>query len=222
MKKLFKTGISAVSLLLLFLFATNTLLAQSSFEGKIVYSITYEDMPAEMKGMESMLPKEMIIHIKENKSRLEQNQMMGKMVVVSDMDQKNGFMEMGMGDQQLRINISTEEFEQETKKMPNIEYLDETKTIAGYECKKAIMKDDSGQISITVFYTEKINNKAQKEFAGLKGFPLQYSMNQQNMKVIMTASTVSEESVQENIFEKTEGYKDISQADFQKMMGGGF
>ncbi len=57
--------------------------------------------------------------------------------------------------------------------MPNIEYLDETKTIAGYTCKKAIMKDESGQLSMTAYYTEKINNQAEKKFAGLKGFPLQ-------------------------------------------------
>ena len=218
MKILYK---STLNFLILF-FILFTAFAQSNFEGKIVYTITYEDMPAEMKGMESMLPKEMKMHIKENKSRIEQNQMMGKMIVVSDMDQKNGFMEMAMGGQQIRINISTAEFEQETNKLPKVEYLDDIKDIAGYACKKAIMSDENGQLTMTVYYTDKINNKAQKEFAGLNGFPLQYSMIQQGMKVIMTASEVSEESVPESTFDKSEGYQDMSQSDFQKMMGGGF
>lgn len=202
-------------------FILSSVLAQSNFEGKIVYGISYEDMPAEMQQMESMLPKEMMIHMKGNKSRIKQNQVMGSMIIVSDMDAKNGFMEMNMGGQQIRINISTEDFEKETNKMPNIEYLDETKTIAGYVCKKANMKDESGQLAMTVFYTEKINNQAQKEFAGLKGFPLQYAMTQQNMKVIMTAEAVTEEPVPDDIFNKSEGYNDMTQEELQQMMMGG-
>ena len=167
------------------------------------------------------MPKEMTIHMKGNKSRILQNQMMGSTIIVSDMDAKNGFMEMNMGGQAIRMNISTEEFEKEVNKMPDIEYLDETKNIAGYNCKKAIMKDESGQLAMTVFYTEKIVNQAQKEFAGLKGFPLQYSMSQQNMTVKMIAQEVSEESVLESIFNKSEGYKEMTQEELQQMMMGG-
>ncbi|MCK5105010.1 MAG: hypothetical protein KAR17_19440, partial [Cyclobacteriaceae bacterium] len=145
----------------------------------------------------------------------------GKNIVVSDMDNKNGFMEMNMGGQKLRLNISTEEFKDEAEKMPIVEYLDETKTIAGYPCKKAIMKDENGNVLMTVFYTNKIKNQAQKKFIGLKGFPLSYSMTQNNMTFEMAASEVSEQSVSDKIFEKSSGYKDISQADLQKMMGGG-
>lgn len=212
---------SVILFFLISFISFSSTLAQGSFEGKVVYSITYKDMPAEMKNMEAMLPKEMTIHIKGNKSRVEQNQMMGKNIVVSDMDQKNGFMEMDMGGQKLRINISTEEFNKDANQLPDVEYLNESKTIAGYPCKKAIMKDVGGELTMTVYYTEKISNKAQKEFVGLKGFPLQYSMTQQNMKMEMTATQVSEESVPANIFEKSDGYQDISQADLQKMMGGG-
>ena len=212
---------STCSFFLIFALFTTIALAQSNFEGKIVYTITYKDMPPEMKSMESMLPKDMTIHIKGNKSRLEQSQMMGKNVVVSDMDQKNGFMEMDVQGQKLRMEISTEEFNQGAEQTPNIEYLAETMTIAGYSCKKAIMKDESGQIAMTVFYTEKISNKAQKEFVGLKGFPMKYEMSQQNMKMEMTASEVTKESVPDDIFNKSDGYQDISQTDLQKMMGGG-
>ena len=212
-----------ISLTFLSLFSIISIgLAQSDFEGTVKYAITYEDLPEEMKAMESMLPKDLMIHIKGNKSRVEQNQMMGKNVIVSDTDQKNGFMEMDMAGQKLRLNISTEEFDQKSNQLPNIEYFEETKTIAGYPCKKAIMKDESGQLSMTVFYTEKITNKAQTEFVGLKGFPLQYSMKQPNMTMEMTATEITKESVPDDIFNKSSGYKDISQADLQKMMGGGY
>jgi GLPGLI family protein len=147
--------------------------------------------------------------------------MMGKNVIVSDMDQKNGFMEMEMAGQKLRMNISTEEFDAEEGKIENIEYVDESKTIAGYPCKKAIIKDDSGNLAMTVFYTEKIKNQAQKEFVGLKGFPLEYSLSQNGINMVMTAVTINEESVSDDLFQKSEGFQDITQEDLQKMMMGG-
>lgn len=198
-----------------------TVFAQGNFEGKIVYQITYHDLPAEMANYEAMLPKEMSMFLKGNKSRVEQAQMMGKNVIVSDMDQKNGFMEMDMAGQKLRMNISTEDFEKEENNIDNIEYLDETKSIAGYTCNKAVVKDESGALAMTIYYTPKIKNQAQKEFIGLKGFPLEYSMSQQGINMVMTANSVDEESISDSMFEKTEGYQDITQADLQKMMMGG-
>ena len=118
--------------------------------------------------------------------------------------------------------ITTEEFESEANKaLSNIEYLDETKDILGYACKKAIMKDDTGNTVMTVFYTKEISNKAQKEFVGLDGFPLQYNMTQQNMTMEILATGINKQSVPDTSFEKTDGFKDISQADLQKMMMGG-
>lgn len=218
MKKILLFSTSILSLLFV---SQVSLFAQGNFEGKIAYEISYNDLPAEMKGYEAMLPKEMSIQLKGNKSRVEQNQMMGKNVIVSDMDQKNGFMEMEMAGQKLRMNISTEEFDVEEGKIENIEYVDESKTIAGYPCKKAIIKDDSGNLAMTVFYTEKIKNQAQKEFVGLKGFPLEYSMSQNGINMVMTAATITEESVSDDLFQKSEGFQDITQEDLQKMMMGG-
>jgi GLPGLI family protein len=218
MKKIILLTTSILNLLFV---SQISLFAQGNFEGKIVYEISYNDLPAEMKGYEAMLPKEMSILLKGNKSRVEQNQMMGKNVIVSDMDQKNGFMEMEMAGQKLRMNISTEEFDVEEGKMENIEYQDESKTIAGYPCKKAIIKDDSGNLAMTIFYTEKIKNQAQKEFVGLKGFPLEYSLSQNGINMVMTAASINEETVMDALFEKSEGFQDITQEDLQKMMMGG-
>ena len=195
--------------------------SQSNFEGEMLFTISYNDLPAEMKNYESMLPKDMTITLKGNKSKVEQSQMMGKNVIVTDMDQKNGFVEMDMAGQKLRMNISTEEFEKEENVLKNIEYMDESKTIAGYPCKKAIVKDDGGNVTMTIFYTEKIKNQAQKEFVGLKGFPLEYSMSQNNINMVIAANEISPKSVSDNVFQKSDGYQDITQADLQRMMGGG-
>ena len=94
-------------------------------------------------------------------------------------------------------------------------------TVSESESKKATMKNDKGDISMTVYFTEKIKNQAQKEFMGLKGFPLQYKMAQQSMTVEMMASEISEQTVPNSLFDKSDGYKDISESDLQNMMGGG-
>jgi len=220
MKKQYKKTVVFLIFLVLLVFNTS-LFAQSSFEGKIIYSISYSDIPAEMKGYESMMPKDMIITMKGSKSRIEQSQMMGKNIVINDMEKQTGFIEMDMGGQKLRINISTKEFNKKEENIPSeIEYTAETKTILGYACKKAIMKNDAGNTLITLFYTDKIKNHAQKKFLGLKGFPLQYTMTQQNMTFEMTATELIKQSVPDSLFEKSDGYKDITQADMQKMMGG--
>lgn len=218
MKNFLKT---ILSFSILFAFPVLSGFSQDNFEGEISYTITYTDLPAEMKNYESMLPKSMKIIMKGNKSKLEQSQMMGKNVVVTDMDQKNGFVEMDMAGQKLRMNISTKEFEKEENAMKNIEYLEETKTIAGHPCKKAIMKDDNGNITMTIFYTEKIKNQAQREFVGLKGFPLEYSMTQNNINMTIAASEVSEMTISDASFQKSDGYQDITEAELQRMMGGG-
>ena len=217
--KIFKKP--AALILPILIFSTFLAFAQKEFEGTVIYTINYIDMPPEMEQMKAMLPQNTTIHIKGNKSRMEQTQMMGSNVIVSDMDAKIGFMEMDMGGQKIRINVAKEEFEKESNQMKNIEYFDDTKTILGYTCKRAVLKDDSGQIEITVYYTDKITNKAQKEFAGLNGFPLQYSMTQQNMTMEMVATELNEVSISEDIFAKSDGFRDMTQQELQQMMGGG-
>lgn len=219
MKKKFKILIHVFTFTSMILISNISVNAQSNFEGRIIYNITYTNLPKEMKGYESMLPKEIKIHMKGSKSRVEQAQMMGTNVVVSDMSQKSGFLEMDVNGKKLRMIVSPEKFKEENAKKNSIEYVDEHKVIAGYPCKKAIMKGENGEVVMSVFYTEKIKNKVQMEFVGLKGFPLEYSMNQQNIKMVITASVVSAEPVSDQLFEKSEGYKDISEADLQMMMG---
>ncbi|NJN26979.1 MAG: hypothetical protein HC819_13870 [Cyclobacteriaceae bacterium] len=215
-----KTAVKPLLTFFLFVFSS-FLFAQSDFEGIVKYGINYVNMPEEMKAYQAMLPQEVTVTIKGNKSRLEQSQMMGKNVVISDMDNKSGFIEMDMAGQKLRMAVNQDEFEKADEKAPLIDYFDESKTILGYPCKKAIMKDNEGNGIMTVYYTEKISNNAQKEFAGLKGFPLQYSLNQQNMEMEITATDIKKQAVSDEVFEKTAGYNEITQEELQKMMMGG-
>src|SRR5690606_4739339 len=98
-----------------------------------------------------------------------------------------------------------------------IEYLDEKKTIAGYECSTAIVTavDGKKESSSIIWYTDKISysdktiGKAQgggaPDLSDLKGFPLEMEMsfNAQgtDMKMVMTTTEVNLDVIPDSEFE---------------------
>lgn len=200
-------------------------LAQKNFEGTIKYALTYEDLPAEMAAMEAMLPDEMITIIKGEKSRLEQSMGMGmSSVTITDMKKGSGVLLMDMMGKKMAMEMTKEEFEKmdkknASKKEPEFKYMDETKEIAGYKCKKAVVVVE-GAGEMEVYYTEDLPSGANKQFEGLKGFPLEYKIAQGPMKIKVTAESVKMEKVDKKLFEIPDGYDKMTFEEFQKSMGG--
>jgi len=137
-----------------------------------------------------------------------------------------------MGQKQF-YKLNKEELEKESKKSPEpkITYTEEKKTIAGYECKKAIveMKNDKGEVNkVDVWYTDKLQGPSGHaggrmggQFKGLKGAPLEFSMQFGPMKTQMIASNVSTSAVPDSKFTvSTEGYTEIKLEDLKKQRGG--
>ena len=117
-------------------------------------------------------------------------------------------------------------------KEPKIEYVDETKTIAGYECKKAnvtIFTQKGEEFKTEVWYSEKIayikqggGRRGGEMFKGLKGVPMEYMIPQGPMKIKMLAKEVSTEAVPDSKFVlTTEGYTEMKMEDLKKQQGGG-
>lgn len=200
-------------------------LAQKKFEGTIKFKMSYEDLPAEMAAMEAMLPDEMTTVIKGEKSRLEQSMGMGmSSVTITDMKKGSGVLLMDMMGQKIAMEMTKEEFEKMDKKKvsqnkPEFKYVDGTKDIAGYKCKKALVVFE-GAGEMEVYYTEELPAGASKKFEGLNGFPLEYTISQGPMKVNFSASSVKQEKVDAKLFEIPSGYDKMTFEDFQKKMGG--
>jgi len=93
------------------------------------------------------------------------------------------------------------------------------KKIAGYKCKKARVKME-GDTGLELYYTEELPAGASREFKGLKGFPLEYSVVSGPMTMKLTASTVSQESIDKKLFTVPDGYEKQTFEEFQKSMGG--
>lgn len=201
----------------------STTVASQGFEGQIKYKISYKDLPAEMAQFESMLPTEATTTIKGDLFKMEQPLGMGgKQVTIMDNKEQSGVLLMDMMGKKNAI-VMTPDKRQElegTEEDVEITYLSETKTIAGYNCKKAIIKAKGTETgSMEVYYTEDFKGIQHHQTKGLKGFPLQYSVNSGMFIVLMTAQEVKKGKVSDDEFSVPPGYESISFEQFQKSMG---
>jgi GLPGLI family protein len=194
-------------------------------EGSVTYSITVEGMPPEQAAM--MKGMELNMAFKNNKSRVEFTSPMMTSTTVSSDDGSLTLMD-GMGMKSF-TKLSKADMEKESKKNPEpkITYTEEKKTIATYECKKAIVevKDQKGETQkLNVWYCEKLPNNGggrMGQFKGLKGAPLEFDSNQGGMKMKMTATKVSTSPLADSQFIlSTDGYTEMKMEDLQKMRGG--
>ena len=198
--------------------------AQKKFEGTITFGLEYQNLPAEMAAMEAMLPDEMTTQIKGDKTRLQQSLGMGmSQVTITDLKKGSGTLLMNMMGKKMAVEMSKDDLEEMDKKKsdkkPEFKYLDGTKEIAGYTCKKAmVVLEGAGEMEI--YYTEDLPAGANKQFEGLKGFPLEYTIDSGQFKMKMTAKSVKKESLGEDLFVIPDGYDKMTFEEFKTSMGG--
>lgn len=192
------------------------------FEGKITYKIDYIEVPAEVRGMESMMPQNLVMIVKGKKIAMQQDMMGGSQTVLFDGETDESAIVMDMMGQKLAIMVTAEEERQAREEMgePELTYMDGTKEIAGFQCKKAEMK--TGDQVIELWYTQEIKGAVHKDFTDLDGFPLEYLTFSQGMKLSITASQVDQTSQDDSVFEIPEGFQKITMDEFNSMMGGGY
>lgn len=190
------------------------------FEGKIIFSITFNDLPEGAEQYAAMLPKETVLYVKGNKTRTEQSMGMGgSQIVIADSKTDEAVVLMDMMGQKLLMKMNREELSKNEKE-PKITYLDGTLEIAGYTCKKASISFDGDNEPQIVYYTEDIPAQSDNHFNGLKGFPLQYEVRQNSMHMTVKAEKISSEDVPDKLFEIPDGYKEVTKEEMKQMFGG--
>lgn len=225
MKKLFST-LAVVALTAL------SLNAQIK-EGYILYDMKIEGLPPEQAAM--MGDMETKVTFKNGKALTEVTSMMFSQQMVFDETGMTMLMEQ-MGNK-IAMKQTKEEMEKAEAKVkdkpadPKIEYTNETKMIAGYECKKAIVTTvdkNKKEEKAEIWYSEKFENpnkegkgRGQTVMKGLKGMAFEYSGGQGGMKFKMTAKEVSTDPVADSKFVlSTEGYKVMTADELKAMQGG--
>jgi GLPGLI family protein len=215
MNNSFRTRILCAGFLCMSLFAV----AQKQFEGTVTYTldISGEGLPPEAKQM--LAGSEMIVAMKGDKARTDMNMTMQKTTAISDAKTKTSFVLMDLMGTKYKIVSKADEKQPEVK----VKELPETKEVAGYKCKKAEVTMEGQTEPITVFYTEDILNTGyNSQIKGIKGYPLQFEVNQGGMKISYTAKSVSKDKIEDSKFViDTKDYKEVTKDELTKMMGGG-
>lgn len=223
-----KKSILAISLSILCLIKVSAQ-NKTNFEGTVTYSISFEGSGLPPEALAMFKGSETVTYIKSDKFRVDMNMPMQSSSFIMDNKSKNivSLMDI-MGKKYLiKMNESDIKKEQETAPEIIIKYTEEIKMIAGYKCKKAeISSKESNGAAIDVFYSEEIpTNDIKPVYKGLKGFPLEYSVNQGGMEMKLTAKNISKEKVSDSKFEiPKEGYTVTTIEELQnammKQMGG--
>lgn len=192
----------------------------AQFEGKVVFGLEYE-LPEEMESQRSMLPSQMDMLISQSKTKVVQNTMMGAQIVISDTKTKESTLLMDMMGQKMAIDMPAPS-DDEKGVEPTYKYDDKTKKLAGFKCKHAIMtiEDENGEeAEMDVYYTEEIPAAANDKLKGLKGFPLEYTINSQGLVMVVSAKSVSKEKIAASEFEIPEGFTKMTMEEFKASMG---
>jgi GLPGLI family protein len=172
-----------------------TALGQKKFsEGIINYDIVINTGTDKPQAADFLDGATSTVYIKGNKSRTEMISSLGTQATVIDGSTIAVLKEYG--DQKYLIQLTPSEWKEANKKYEGVSFTtinNETKTILGYNCKKAIGKLSDGT-TFTVWYTPDLvpeNNDYQTANKNLPGLAMQYETSMGNLNAIYTVSKIS-------------------------------
>jgi hypothetical protein len=209
-----------------------TAVAQGTYTMKM--SMKMEGLPPEYAAYGEY---DITTYIKGDKTKTEVSNMMANSTIFFDGKTMTSLSD-AMGNK-TGYTATKEEMEaaekNEKKDKPKVEYTTEKKTIAGYECTKAIVTQtgkDKKEVKTIVWTTDqlKINPEARKSFRGnmtdlgdIKGHPLSFESSQNangmDVKMIMTTTEISTSAVDDAVFSvNTDGYKMMTYKEYMDQM----
>lgn len=164
-------------------------------EGTISYDIVINTSNKTPQAADLLDGATSVIYIKGNSSRSEMISSLGTQATIIDGKTSAITVLKEYGDQRYMIKMTQQNWKESNKKYEGIQftYLNEYKTIAGYNCQKAIGKlaDNS---TFTVYFTREVE-PASKEFQyltkDLPGLAMQYEASMGKMMVTYTVSSIS-------------------------------
>ncbi|MFN6038046.1 MAG: hypothetical protein ACK452_06230 [Bacteroidota bacterium] len=191
-------------------------------EGAITYTMTIDGLPPEQAAMMEGMQSKTIF--KNGKSRSEMSSAFMNSVTVSDEKGNYTVLMDGMGQKSYVKGSAEDKKKSKNEKKSTSEpeqkitYTEETKSIAGFDCKKAIVETENAKGESSkgfVWYTDKIKpietgGRRGTQFKGLRGVPMEFEMKQGPMKIKVSAVKFSGDKVSDSVFEvSTDGYTEM-------------
>ena len=127
---------------------------------------------------------------------------------------------MQIAEEKLAIQVQESSDSNEVKE--KVTYLDQTKEIAGYSCKKAVLntydnkKEEANTIEL--FYTDEISSIYDLKFRNIKGTPLEFTVKSKGMTITYTAKLISTDQQNDHLFEIPEDFTILSMSEFKRLM----
>ena len=216
------------------LFGTITLFAQKPFAGTIIFETTAEgtDDP-NIAAQLAELSQEVIVMGNNTRTNISQPGIDVIKISNGDYNLQTTVIDIqGYGKYYIEKDADAIKKAFETVKM-DYEYKDETKTIAGYNCKKVVVKatdlETDEESSMVVWVTNDLmtgDNINFSEYPGLKGYVMRQEVEQDNngsaITIVVAAKTVTpSKKVKATTFLRPSDAQPFSEApaDLKKMLG---
>jgi hypothetical protein len=204
------------------------MMAEKPFEGIINYKISYPDSKF-TEAQLAMFPKIMTISVKGSKSRTEMNVGGGTTVEITDYVAKTKIALINMMGQKYAIKQTAEEIEKENADLAKgeVNVTDETKNIAGYTCKKAIVtsNEDGVKSTLEVWFTEELGGKDQNFdnplYKDINGVMLEFTLKTPQATMKFSATSIEKKSVSSKDFEIPADFTLTTQDELRSKFGGG-
>ena len=190
-------------------------------EGTLVYTISVQTGSKEPQMADMFDGASTTIYLKGALSRSDMVTALGTSTTIYDSRSGSGAVLKEYSGQKLLIKMNRNNWVDKNKKYEGITFTptNETKTIAGYTCKKAIAKLKDGT-SFTVYYTTDLtteNKEYDYQFKTLPGLALEYESTVGNLHVRYTASKVNFDPVPAQKFAVPQsGYREMTYEESSK------
>lgn len=201
---------------------------KAPFTGTVVFDVKAEgEIPEQAKAM---MPTEMTLKLTPEKQSMSMNFGMMEQKTISDVATQESNSMMNVMGQKLVLKVTAAQMKEQRLaqgETSDVKLLADTKTIAGYVCKKAVITKkvkDGADITMEVFYTDDIdvsNFKFSNAIPELNGFPMEYTMKNGPMAFKMVARSVKKENIAASEFIVPADYKQVTQEELRNMFGGG-
>lgn len=194
-------------------------------EGMMVYDMEIQSGNALPHKGDALDGASTTVYLKGNSSRKDMVSALGNESTIHEAKSGNAVILKEFSGQKLMITLTKDDWLAKNKGYADIhfELIDETKTIAGFACKKAIAKMADGK-SFVVYYTPDLvvaNKEYDPTFSNLPGLAMQYEIESGKMKFKYTLTKISFDPVQVSKFDfPKSGYRVMTYEENQQMKKG--
>ncbi len=197
---------SIITALLVFLLAAEGLRAQRRLtEATISYDIVINTSNKTPQAADLLDGATSVVYLKGSSSRSDMISSLGTQATIVDGKTGNVTVLKEYGEQKYMITMTRDDWKESNKKYEGVTftYVEEYKTIAGYNCQKAVGKLADGS-NFNVYFTRDlvpVNKDFQYLNKNLPGLAMQYEATLGNMLVTYTVSAVNYNPVQQSKFD---------------------